>query len=120
MKNQKHYRFIHTAHIPSYLKAWIMHASQGRDTDGAKWSYYCVGYELSKKDDVKMDEPGLQETIKNLTPEDLSKPTTTIQRIFSDERHPKGLLNVIPKQRRRNFLQGLKDGMQGLEHRRGI
>jgi hypothetical protein len=95
-------RTILDAHVPTWFKASLVEAAAGRRT------YADIGHHLAKHlddffdDGVALLRPG------DLTDADFVHPTRALRRLFASERHPEaGLVDLIPRQRRRAVLAGM-------------
>jgi hypothetical protein len=99
---------IEEAHIPTWLKIKLLKLHAGERGDDR--SYLDVGYHLGRHylEDFCEDQALVSDADED---EVLSQPTRVVRRIFASEPHPRGdLVDLIPANRRREFLIGVLAG----------
>ncbi len=97
------------AHVPTWLRIKLFEAQRGgRKEEGC--SYVDVGYHLGRYhlEDFCADEDHVFNADQH---EVMRYPTTVLRRIFKSDEHPRGeLTDLIPLERRREFLIGVLAG----------
>ena len=100
-------RTLQEAHIPTWLKVQLRQAA--RRMEGK--TYMSVGWHLGyyHAEDFEL----VAEMARAITDEEIEHtPTAALRQLFRNEEHPRGdLVDVIPADRRRDFLYGLTYGI---------
>jgi hypothetical protein len=103
-------RNLQDAHLPTFFKLHLKAAAARRE----KMTYYDVGFQLGELhvNTFDLDEDRILGVTDH---EERTKPTATLRWVLANEAHPFGgdLVNMIPYARRRSYLEGLVDGVQG-------
>jgi hypothetical protein len=104
-------RTLQAAHIPTWLRIQLDHAS--RHVEGA--TYKGVGWHLGyhHSEYFALDS----KLARAITDDEIEHtPTAALRKLFQSEKHPRtDLVDVIPANRRRDFLYGLTYGICGEE-----